>query len=141
MGTIYLAGAITGLSWESAEGWRIKIKSKIENTTNKQWICVNPCEHIPHKVFTENVERECMKWDLWKLKQCDIVVCDFSHPISLGTSWELGTAFEHNIPIIGVLTESTKEDVHPWWKIAAMHICDDLEDLTRYLQKHFLRGD
>lgn len=141
MSTIYLAGAITGLSWESAEGWRIKVKSKIESITNKQWLCINPCEHIPHKPFTEGIERECMLWDLYKLKQSDILVCDFSHPNSIGTSWELSVAYDRSIPIIGVMTEPSKEEIHPWWRMAAMHVCDNIEDLYKYLQKQFLHHD
>lgn len=137
---IYLAGAITGLDWYAAEGWRIKVKTWIEHYSN--WIAVNPCQHIPKTTeFTDRTEIECMMWDLWKLKQCDIVVCDFSHPESIGTTWELATAWECKIPIIGVKIDDSKTPVHPWWQTAAMHVCENLDELKQYLTKHFLIGD
>lgn len=138
---IYLAGAITGLDWDTAERWRFDIKNRIERRS--EWKVINPCDHIPHvKTFTEAIEKGCMMWDLWQLKRSDVVVCDFSHPTSLGTSWELGIAYEKGIPIIGVHTEQKPKDtLHPWWKIAAMHICKDIDELEQYLSKNFLNGD
>lgn len=135
---IYLAGAITGLSVEDATEWRQKIKNTIEDMTSLRWKCVDPVSHIPYCVNQE-VERECFRWDVWKLKQSALVVCDFDHPSSIGTTWELAVAKENGIPIIGLNT--TGASVHPWWQMAAIHICNSIEDLIDYLCLHYLGED
>ena len=136
--TIYLAGAITGLDWYTAKKWRIKIQMWL---SQKGWTGINPCDHIPDvEVVTEQIERECMQWELWQLRHSDAVICDFSHPKSIGTSWELATAYELGIPIIGLKTDETDVVVHPWWGIGAMHICKNMEELYSYLQKNIIMG-
>lgn len=135
---IYLAGGITGISTEEAMEWRQKIKKIIEDITALRWKCVNPVAHIPYCV-DDRVEKECFEWDLFKLKQSDIVVCDFDHPNSIGTTWELAVTKEHNIPIIGLST--TNVPIHPWWRMSAMHISDSIEDLIDYLCTHILGED
>lgn len=136
MKTIYLAGAITGLERDKANGWRKAIKKYLDGVNN--WTVINPVSHIPDdKDITAEVERECMRWDLWKLKQSDIVICDFSHPDSVGTTWELAIAYELGIPIIGVMTDGIRA-AHPWWKMSAQHICNNIDELYYYLIQHYL---
>lgn len=138
---IYTAGAITGLNFNENEAWRLQLKLKIEDITSHEWLVINPCQHISdNNLDPIQKEKEGMEWDLWKIRQCELIVCDFSHPNSIGTSWELGLARELNIPVIGVYTQE-KVDVHPWWKMTAMKICNNLDELTMYLCEHFLGED
>ena len=130
---IFLAGGMTGLSKEEMNRWRIFIK---ENLAQRSVNCINPCEHVPY-FLSEAAERESMIWELHMLRRSDVVVCDMSHPNSIGTTWELAVATEHSIPIVGVYT-GDKSEAHPWWKISVMHICDNLDDLLEYLRLHFL---
>lgn len=136
--SIYLAGAITGLSEEEANGWRNEVRHLINyrDYDNLRWKVINPCEHIPEEI-NGDIEREQMFWDIWKLKQCDLVVCDFDHPDSIGTSFELAIANELGIPIIGLQTNPDVQ-LHPWWKMSALHICNDINSLYDYLSEHFL---
>ena len=135
---IYLAGGITNLNRDECEGWRIKLKDLIEDGTSLRWKAINPVPHIP-EVINQSVEREQMAWDLYKLKHSDLVVCDFDHPNSIGTTWELAVARENGIPIIGLSLTGTY--VHPWWHISAMHICNSIDDLYNYLCDNFLNED
>lgn len=135
---IYLAGGITGLSQSEYEGWRIRLKKMIEDISCLRWKCFNPCEHIP-ELINDQVEKECFELDLYKLKHSSIVVCDFDHPNSIGTTWELAVAKELGIPIIGYSTSDIP--VHPWWHISAMHICNSIDDLYNYLCDNFLNED
>ena len=73
-----------------------------------------------------------MTWDLWQVKHSDIIICDFSHPGSIGTTWELAVAKENDIPIIGVYTNGEVK-VHPWWEMTAIRICYDIDDLIDYV--------
>lgn len=135
---IYLAGGITNLSSEEATKWRQQIKKTIEDMTLLRWKCIDPVSHIPYCINDE-VEKECFEWDLWKLKQSNLVVCDFDHPNSIGTTWELAIAKENGIPIIGL--SQTGIAIHPWWKMSAMHISNSIEDLIDYLCLHILNED
>lgn len=136
---IYLAGGITGLTKEEMSDWRTTIKGMIEDLTSGRWKCVDPTQHIP-TIVNRQVEKECMEWDIWKVKHSDIVVCDFDHPNSIGTTWELAVARECGIPIVGVRINRYVE-LHPWWEMSAIKICDGLEELYDYLCVNFLNDD
>lgn len=135
---IYLAGGITNLTKDECEGWRIKIKEMVEDVTCLRWKCVNPVAHIPEEI-DESVERGMFEWDLYKVRQSDVVVCDFDHPGSIGTTWELAVARECGIPIIGF--SLTNKFVHPWWEMSAMHICHSMDELYDFLCTNFLNED
>ena len=111
--------------------WRQTIRLSLKD----EFTVINPCTYIPD-VITPQVEVECMKWDLWQVRNADIIVCDFSHSESIGTTWELALATEYNIPIIGVYTNG-EGYIHPWWKIAASHICDNIDDLISYVRVYY----
>lgn len=111
--------------------WRQEIRLLLKD----EFTVINPCIYIPD-VITDEVEKSAMHWDLWQVRNADIIVCDFSHPNSIGTTWELALAAENNIPIIGVYT-SGEGYIHPWWKIAASHICDNIEELLDYLRAFY----
>ena len=112
--------------------WRNQRRKKL----NDEFIVINPCIYIPD-VITPEVEKSMMQWDLWQVRNADIVVCDFSHPQSIGTTWELALAVENNIPVIGVYTNDEEIMVHPWWKIAASHVCDNIEELVDYVRIYY----
>lgn len=138
---IYLAGAITGLIDEEMNGWRNELKRMIdyEDFDGVRWRCVNPCPHIP-AVIDQSVEKEQMRWDIYKVKHADLIVCDFNHPNSIGTSFELAIARELGIPIIGLKTNPDVQ-LHPWWEISALHICTSIDELYGYLVDNFLTLD
>lgn len=135
---IYLAGGITGLSDAEIHEWRDKIKDTLETVSGYKVVCCNPASHIP-LVITPAVEREMFEWDLWKVKQSDIIICDFDHPNSIGTTWELAVARENGIPIIGLSLTDTP--VHPWWSMSAIHISRSMDELYDYLCTNFLNDD
>lgn len=135
--TIYLAGAMTGLNIEDQTLWRNDVKSQVEMITDKQWLAINPVDH-----FTLDCdEREGMEYDLLRVRNCDLVICDFDHPTSIGTTWELAVASELNIPILGICEKKNLDKIHPWWKLKALHIFTDVDELIDYFLINFARGD
>lgn len=137
MHTVYLAGQMTGLSTAEMSEWRFDIKKVIETMTDYRWKAINPTEH-----FTlEDDEKEGMLFDLYKVRNSDLIICDFDHPSSIGTTWELAVATECKIPILGICKNENLDKLHPWWKMNAMHISQDIDDLVDYFMNNFAEGD
>lgn len=134
---VYLAGAMTNVSLEDSEVWRHDFEQWISEIDN-YWGVMNPCEHFSaHSVFPVD-EREAMRHDLWMLKNSDLVICDMDNQNSLGTSAELGIAYDRGIPVIGICSKEHRETLHPWWENIALVICENIEDAKMYFVDHFI---
>jgi nucleoside 2-deoxyribosyltransferase len=81
-------------------------------------------------------EREAFEYDLYKLRQSDIVVVYFNVPKSIGTAYEMAVAREHNIPIIGI--NATEEVLHPWLVESCLKIFPTIESAAKYVAEYLL---
>ena len=135
---IYLAGAMSGLSFEEQNNWRKAVKGKLENTCSIYRInCINPVDYYNFEDESKyDNETEVMNFDLHKLKHSDLVVVNFNRPESLGTMAEIATAYELRIPIIGLKDESTK--LHPWQECMCSKIFTSLDKMLYYVQDFYL---
>lgn len=138
---LYLAGAMSGVTWEEATGWRDNVISHYITKSNEGELNVdleifNPCSYVVDGEVSS--EREDMDFDLYKLRRSDFVICNWNGD-SIGTAIEIGVAKEHNIPIV-VYTEDVDRlsKMHPWVKHSAIKVFDNLEDLLVYVDKYFL---
>ena len=129
--TVYLAGKMTGLTHDEMNKWRVEIKDKITDISNRK--VVNPVEHFQ----IGGNEAEAHKYDLYRLRNSNLVIVNMNHINSLGTSWELGVANELGIPIIGLCDDKNSQYVHSWWKLSALYIANSVDDLIRYFDMHF----
>ena len=137
MNQIYAAGAITGLTWEQHFNWRDDLASTISECTNRRWHVFNPSLHMSDLDEFNMDEREAMDYDLFHLLRSDIMIVNFSHKVdSLGTAAELGAAYTHQIPIIGL--NETGETLHPWQEKMCLKIFDDYNMMLMYLIDHFV---
>lgn len=132
--TIYLAGSMTGLSYEEQNGWRADLKKQLETLSQGKFECINPVEHF---TIGASDDREAMVWDLLNVRHSDLLIVDMNHPNSIGTTWELGVATELRIPYIGFCDVNKLNDLHPWWKLNCMRIFNDMEDLVLYVLDKF----
>lgn len=137
MNQIYAAGAITGLTYQQHFIWRDDLAYTISECTHGKWNVFNPSLHISDiEEFNMN-DREAMEYDLYHLLRSDLVVVNLSHKAdSIGTAAELGAAYTHHIPIIGL--NETGEPIHPWQKEMCLRIFDDYNKMINYLVNHFI---
>lgn len=133
---IYAAGAMTGLTWEQQFEWRDEFAASIHNATNK-WHVFNPCLHSSDIKEFEMNERESMEYDLFHLLRSDIVIVNFKYNAgSVGTLMEMGAAYTHNIPIIGLNEDDEK--LHPWQQEMCLKIFTDYNKMFNYIVNHFI---
>lgn len=86
---------------------------------------------------THQTEREVMEFDLYNLRNSNIVVVNFNKPESIGTAMELMYAKEHNIPVIA-LNENNKE-IHSWLiECCSGVFFNSMKDLVEYLWDYYL---
>lgn len=138
---VYLAGAISGCDWGDVSDWRYDMSNVIYSASNGRWTCFNPCEHIPDSfVDHESVsmtDREAMDYDLYHLLRSDLVVINFAYnPKSIGTIAEMGAAYTHHIPILGLNEKG--EDLHSWQIAMCAKIFKDYENLLSYIVNHYI---
>jgi len=137
MNQIFTSGAITGLKWMQHFGWRDDLASVISDSTNDKWHVFNPSLHISDLDEYNMKDREGMNYDLFQLLRSDLVVVNFSYnSSSIGTTIELGAAYSHHIPIIGL--NETGEQLHPWQREICVRIFDDYNKMVKYLIDHYI---
>lgn len=81
-------------------------------------------------------EMEVMKFDIWKLVNSNLVICNFNDPSSLGTMSEIAIAYDRKIPVIGLNEEHT--DLHPWQQCMCERIFDDIDEMLDYVEDFYL---
>lgn len=136
MKQIYLAGGITGISWEQATEWRDELAENLYDVSQGRWHCFDPCEHFNE--FGEVItDYESLKYDLDQLRHSRLMIASFEFTQkSTGTLIELGVAHENLIPIIGYNPE--KVELHPWIRAICTHICTSKSGLYQFLCDHYL---
>jgi len=112
---VYLAGPITGLTWEEATEWRTKVSSELKPLGI---ICYSPlraknylakfdklADNYPE--FTLSSTRGIYTRDRWDATRCDVLFVNFLNAkrISIGTVLEIAWADSADRPIILVMEE------------------------------------
>ena len=135
--SIYLAGAMSGISFEESNAWRKNITKLLNNTyADTKVKCINPNDYYNFKEVTYDSEREVMEFDLHKVRHSDLVIVNFSCPKSLGTMAELAIAYEHRIPVIGL--NEIGQNLHPWQIEMCNKIFRNENDLVNYVIDFYL---
>lgn len=132
---VYLAGAISGLSIEEHNGWRLQFEEFIENAELFNVIAFNPVSHIEELHPEHMDERQAMDYDLTMLRKADLVIMNFNNPGSIGTACELGIAYEKRIPVLGLNLD--RQELHPWQSMICHKIFTDWNSMIEYFIKHF----
>lgn len=136
---IYLAGGMSGLTFEDQVKWRSKVRDAILYG-GYDYECkphfFSPPEYYPIDEPVHKSEREAMEFDLNALRKSDLVVVNFNAPNSLGTMAELAIAYENRIPIIALNIDGV--ELHPWAVEFCTRICDDMYELVDHISSHYL---
>lgn len=136
---IYISGGMTGLSLEEQTKWRKQFCDAIkygDYEYTKKPIFFDPTQRYSVFVKEHKSEREAFEYDLYNLRNSDLVVVNFNSPNSLGTAMELILAKELKIPVIGL--NKNVEDLHPWLIECCTRICDDMRECVSHVVDFYL---
>lgn len=133
---IYLAGGMSGLSFEESNRWRVMVKDWVKEIGNSTVKVVNPNDYYNPIYKTHKSEKEARDFDLWLLRHSDLVIVNFNSPSSIGTAQELAIASELRIPVIGV--KEGKYPLHPWLVESVERIFDNILEMLEYVNAYYL---
>lgn len=119
---VYLAGPVTGLTFQEAVAWRNEAAVALANMTNGHVQALDPLRGLTPSDFQSHAQgwfdsARCtaasfMIRDLYDIdRSCCLLanLVGMKSP-SIGTMIELGYAFAKNVPIFLV----AEKDIHPW---------------------------
>lgn len=135
---IYLGGKMTGLSVKEYSEWREKIQDRFY-MMDEHYRCFNPAKHFSFEDVEKGIitDKQAMDIDLYKLRRSDLMVVDFRHGSdSLGTMAEIGIAYDHQIPILGIC--ENVQNLHPWIVSMCNKFFENEYDLVFYAAEHYL---
>ena len=137
---IYLSGGMTGLSMDEQIGWRNKLIDAIkfgDVEPMKHPVFFNPPDYYSPNTYEHKSEREAMEFELYHLRNSDLVVVNFNAPNSIGTAMELILAKERHIPVIG-LNKNKEVSIHPWLLECCTRMCGDMYELVSHIVNFYL---
>jgi nucleoside 2-deoxyribosyltransferase len=136
---IYLSGGMSDLSFEEQNKWRKQVMDAIifeDYDYSKKPIFFNPVNYYNPTEVKHKSEREVMEFDLYNLRNSNLVVVNFNNKRSLGTAMELILAKEYHIPVIAFGVNG--EEIHPWLSECCTRICDNLRECVEYIVEFYL---
>lgn len=135
---IYLSGGMSSLNFEEQSKWRKQVMEAIKYNYDceKQPIFFNPVNYYNFTEVRHRSEREIMEFDLYNLKNSNLVVVNFNDPKSIGTAMELILAKEKNIPVIGFGVNG--QVVHSWLLECCTRVCDSLRETVEHVVDFYL---
>ena len=130
---IYLSGGMADISFDESNQWRKHIYDELKYDAD----VFNPNDFYDYEHPEDyNNDEEVMKFDLYNLKQSDIMIVNFNVPKSIGTAYEVAVANELGLPIIGL--NSDWVELHPWLHASCWRMFDDIDELVTYVKAYYL---
>ncbi len=146
---VFLSGGMSNIPEEDSKKWRRLFKqSKYKNISSafyvEQYSFINPTAlYKPSEPYDSTLEKEAMVYDLFCVKQADVIVVNFNSLSSIGTAQEVMLAYSLDKPIIGMIEEDKYDQLHPWYKEECIKIFkykpDKLEDIINEIIEYIWR--
>lgn len=140
---IYLAGGMGKFGkehFDEGNDWRIDLRYALSNLgCNRNVRVINPNDY--YNFLNDNTydsDLEVMDFDLNKVRNSNLIICNFNDIGSLGTMAEIAIAYEKRIPVIGLCEDCEIDNLHPWQKSICSKIFVDKEDLISYVSSYYL---
>ena len=132
---IYLAGKMGGLSFEQMNSWRVKA-TELFNQYSDDIHIINPVNYYNFEIDPNSyTEKEVKEFDLYQVKNSNIILVNLDFPDSIGTAIELECASRFwSIPVIGFGTAK----VHPWIELSLTKRCTTMEEAVEYIIYFYL---
>ena len=136
--TIYLAGAMTGKTFEEMNQWRKEVARAIELSPDfrKMVRVVNPV------LYYSTADDPHIRWEWREAENADVVIsaCD-TKTNSIGTAVETALAFKKNVPIVLYITNKDGYvcDVHPYLYYMAdkLFYHNEIDEMVKYIARYF----
>ena len=138
---IYMAGGMGKFgkdNFHKGNNWRLYCKNELENLDScKNVIAINPNDYFNFIEEPRYIsEREVMEFDLYKVRESDLVIINFNDIYSLGSMAELAIAYERRIPVIGL--DIDDQILHPWQQEMCTRIFNDVDEMLNYIKDFYL---
>lgn len=138
---IYLCGGMSGLSQAEQSKWRWNVIKGIEDGDKYYGYKYEPDFFNPMVYYnlTDNehkLEREPFEFDLYNLRNSNLVIANFNAPGSIGSAMEIAIAFENRIPVVGL--NKNGYELHPWLEESCIRMCDNMDELIEHVALYYL---
>lgn len=136
---IYLSGGMSDLTLEQQLKWRKQVENAVfygDYDYKKKPIFFNPVNFYNFEEVRYKSEKEVMEYDLYNLRNSDLVIVNFNDPKSIGTACELILAKEYHIPVIGLNKDGVV--LHSWLSECCTRICDNMSELVEHVVEFYL---
>jgi nucleoside 2-deoxyribosyltransferase len=150
---VYLAGPITGQSYEGATEWREHFKARIESKFGDKINCLSPMRGKHYLQSLQDISATGMEKygilsggpavltrDYSDTTSADILVVNLlgATKVSIGTMFEVAWAYSKHIPIVLVIEKGT-ENVHAHSMLLTMcgYQVDNVEDAITIVSAFF----
>ena len=138
---IYLCGGMSNLSQAEQSKWRWDVIKNIEDGDEDYGYKYEPDFFNPMVYYnlTDNehkLEREPFEFDLYNLRNSNLVIANFNAPGSIGSAMEIAIAFENRIPVVGL--NKNGYELHPWLDESCIRMCDNMDELIEYVALYYL---
>lgn len=138
---IYLAGAMSGLSFEEMSSWRLDVINRVKRIYPNDYKVrvVNPVDYYNFKEVLHQSELEVMKFDLNKVKKSDLVIVNMEHlNTSIGTIVECYEAHKNDIPVLAFGSDELYGNLHPWIQCCITRHDPKIADTLKYVKDFYL---
>lgn len=139
---IYLAGKMSGLSFDDMNNWRVEIKELLNISSmfyKGNLDIVNPVDYYNFQTKLHQSEKEVHDYELKHVTTSDIIIVNLDGLCSSdGTKIELREAYVNNIPVIAFGNKNIYNDLHPWIKLYITRVEDNMNEIVDYIRDFYL---
>ena len=140
---VYLAGKMSGLTFEEMNKWRIKADAALHNacyTTGMRLRVCNPVNYYNFETQDYQSDKEVMDFDLAMIKGCDLVLVNLEGlNTSIGTAIELYECLKSSIPVIAFGSNENYWGLHPWVSLCITRKEDNIDKAVEYIKNFYMR--
>lgn len=139
---IYLAGRMSGLTFEDMNRWREYLKNALNSAAEYRGYkinVINPVDFYNFESVRFQNDKEVKDFDLSHVLSSDVVIVSLEGlSVSDGTKYELHDARKANIPVIAFGNRKLYEDLHPWTKDNITRVEKDMDDVIEYIKDFYM---
>lgn len=140
---VYLAGKMSGLSFDEMNIWRKELKRQLQcaaKNSGYQIQIINPVDFYNFEENRYQSEDEIEDFDLAHVITRDIIIVNLDGlSTSDGTKIELHDAkYHHNIPVIAFGSKELYKKLHPWIKRNITRVEKNIEDVIEYIKDFYM---